>query len=108
MVGNLQVALPIITNIASVSDRANDLPGQGVEIPIPSGQKRRTEADLEGTDPVPGSRNSDDRRLDTHIALQKLDLLKHTAGLVAQNDTSVVSRGFAMRNDNIGLEPTAS
>jgi hypothetical protein len=46
--------------------------------------------------------------LNTHIALQKLELGKHTAGLVAQNDISVVSSGFAMRNDNIGLEPTGS
>ena len=47
--------------------------------------------------PFLGSRNSDDRRLDTHMALQKLDLLKLTAGFVAQNDTSAVGSGFATR-----------
>ena len=71
--------------------------GGSVPSSASSGHKRRTQADFRVLIPFLGGRNSDDRRLDAHMALQKLDLLQLIAGFVAQNDTSAVSSGFAMR-----------
>jgi hypothetical protein len=105
MVANLEVALPIKTNIASVPNRANDAPRTAL---ASFNNVRAETADtsrLQVLISIPGSRNSDDRRLGTHIALQKLELLKHTAEPLAQNDTPAVSSAV---NDNLGLEPTAS